>query len=196
MKNTTLVVVGLVVALAPATAEAQLYRDLVRGNDAARADAALEVLKKRDRHAQSVIRRAAFVASSVPRREHLIHLTHAVRDKALDASTRAAAALALGVIGRKRPRLWPPGKGAPEVHIPLPVFAKQALRGCTKRNNPIQLRRACVEAIGEATVDDSTGLLEAIVNDKREDAILRIAAGRSITRIAGVFTAPPAESLK
>jgi hypothetical protein len=64
------------------------------------------------------------------------------------------------------------------------------------RANPVQLRRACAEAIGEARVAGATSLLRGIVDDRDEDPILRIAAGRSITRITGVFTAPPAESLR
>ena len=177
----------LLVLLDSQPARADLYRDLVHGDDEARSEAALVIL--RDPHAQAaaVVRRALYTVTRIPQAKHLPHVTNIVKDETLSVSTRAAAALALGLIGRNHPKLWPPGAGEPPVHQPLPVFAQNALRSCVEPGNPKTLRRACAEALGTAKVPGALELLAPLVADAAEEPIVRLFAGRAVTRLTGVL---------
>lgn len=185
----------LVLLALPLAARADPYVELSRGDDDVRSQAALEILRNTDENAESVVRRAIFVASRLPLAKDLPHLAKLVSRPDLENATRASAALALGLIGRDHPRLWPPGQGDPEVHRPLPVFAKNALLRCLDRPVATPVRRACAEALGTARVSETLDLLRALRNDHGEDALVRIAAGRSITRLTGVPSVPTPEEL-
>lgn len=179
----------------PRAAGADPFRDLSQGDEDARSQAALEILRDADEHTESVVRRAAFVASQIPEAKHLPHLTHLVDRADLTNATRASAALALGIIGRDHPRLWPPGEGDPLVHRPLPVFTKRALMRGLDATVATPVRRACAEALGTAGVVAALDLLRALRDDASEDALLRIAAGRALTRLTGVPSVPSGQEL-
>lgn len=174
---------------------AGVYGDLVKGDDSTRSAAALTILKNLDSHAQSVIRRAILVASVLPDAKHLPPLSNIVMKDTLSAITRGSAALALGIIGHEHPELWPPGNGKPNVHRPLPVFAKKVLAECLDETEPITLRRMCAEAVGMAELYENMSALQQILNDEGEDDLLRIAAGRALTRITGQRKAPNPDTI-
>jgi HEAT repeat protein len=169
------------------TAAADVYRDLIKGTPAERGDAALEVLRKPERFARGTIRRAMVAMARDPRSTVMPHITKILEDAELDVATRGAAALALGVIGRDHPDIWPPGEGDPKVHRPLPLFAKKALEHCLDAGTTRTVRRACAEALGLARVDESLDELEAILDNPAEDAVLRVFAGRAVSRITGTL---------
>ncbi len=172
------------------SASADVFRDLVSGDEATRAAAALEVISAPHEHSRGVLRRAINVASLVPDPRHLPKLTQLVKDGTLDSTTRAIAALAIGRIGSGRPGIWPPGQGNPAAHDPLPMFSKKALLRCVERDQPPMLRRACAEALGVGGVQEAANVLGPILADSTDDTAVRIFAARALTRLTGQAAVP------
>lgn len=188
-KRCVLPCAGLLLVLLAGGARADLYRELVKGDAAQRSEAALTYLREPHEHHRGILQRAIHVAAQAPLAQHLPHLAGIVADGTLDTPTRAAAALALGVIGRGHPTLWPPGHGDPGVHRPLPTFAKHALLDCAQQEGASMLRSACAEALGVAGVSDAVDVLAPIAASD-EDPVARVFAGRALTRLTGVFSIP------
>ena len=159
-----------------------LYLALTRGSADEKAAAALRIVQTRSDQSRSIVRRAIVVISGDPRCAHLRPLTDTLRDCVLDETTRAAAALALGEIAAHHPCTFPAGNcSAP--HNPIPMWSKQALRSCAlSKKTPLMVRRACAEAMGFVPTSNIAELT-ALRDDKSKDTMLRVFAGRAISRL-------------
>jgi hypothetical protein len=165
----------------PPNAIDDIYAALVSDDVGRRAAAAQIVLTHRSNHARAVVQRAIEAVASAPVCSHLRALTDTLEDPALDEATRAAAALALGIIARDFPCLFPEGGSCPKPHDPIPAWSQRALRDCAGRK-PTNVARACVEALGYVSGTD-TDYLRALRDDPGKDAMLRVFAGRALTRL-------------
>jgi len=156
------------------------YRGLSADDVGQRQAAALAVLLERDGQARAVTRRALAVAAAHPACALLRPVTETLRDCDTDVYTRAAAALALGAVARRRPCLFPGGT-CRSPHDPLPQWSQQTLRKCSK-SYPLYVARACVEALGFMTTAEVDGLRQ-LRDDPNGDALIRVFAGRAMTRL-------------
>ena len=167
----------------PGSALGDLYRALTRGSETEQAQASLAILESRAQQSRGVVRRAIAVIAANPRCQHLHPLTDTLRDATMGDATRAAAALALGAIARDHPCTFP-GNACPPPHDPIPQWSKKALADCA-RNAPIAVQRACVEALGWVGSTEPAFLL-ALRDDPARDTLVRVFAGRALSRITGV----------
>lgn len=169
------------------TARADVFRDLVSAHEARSSTAALEILRSADEQAVAILHRAMAVAAIRLDPKSLPHLTQILRSSRHGATTRAIAALTIARFAMRSPPAWPPGKGKPLVHQPLPVFAKMELYRClAQRPGARKLRAACAEALGIAAIRDALARLQAVVDDASDDPLVRAAAARSVTRLTSV----------
>lgn len=157
-----------------------LYRALTLGTEDEKAGAAFVVLHNRHAHARTVISRAITAATQAPSCSHLRPLNDLLRDCSMDVSTRAGAALALGTIAQRHPCLFPKGHCATP-HDPLPQWAQKTLAHCTTKY-PIAVARACTEALGYLTLAE-VPLLTELRDNPGSDPVLRVFAGRALTRL-------------
>ncbi|MBV8759304.1 MAG: hypothetical protein JO257_18600 [Deltaproteobacteria bacterium] len=164
------------------TPPADLYRALVLGTEDQKGVAALAVLKNRSHQAQTVVARAITVIAAHPYCPQLHPLTDTLQDPAMDDITRASAALALGVIARDFPCTFPSGS-CPQPHDPIPQWSKKALRDCAV-SYPMMVRRGCVEALGYVHGTDES-FLATIRDSGTQDGLVRVFAGRALTRLTG-----------
>lgn len=157
-----------------------LYRALTHGSADERATAALYIVQNRTSSSRSLVRRAIAVIAQKPYCPHLRPLTDTLEDVHLDDLTRAAAAASLGMIARDFPCTFPGGT-CPRPHDPIPSWSQHALRTCA-RGKEVVVARACAEALGYVKTADINELV-AIRDDVHADTMLRIAAGRSLSRL-------------
>jgi len=168
--------------------ERDLYRALTHGSDVERASAALYILQNRATQSRAVLRRAIAVAAKKPFCSQLRPLTDVVEDVHLDDLTRSAAAASLGVIARDFPCTFPGGT-CPRPHDPIPSWAQHALGVCAA-GNVVVLARACVEALGYVKTADLNELI-GIRENVQADTMLRIAAGRALSRLTKTKSVTP-----
>jgi hypothetical protein len=99
----------------------------------------------------------------------------------MDDETRGAAALALGVIARDYPCTFPGHGMCPRPHDPIPQWSQKALHDCIEKS-PALVARSCAEALGYVSTGDLTALI-AVRDDPKKDSLLRLFAGRALTRL-------------
>jgi hypothetical protein len=157
-----------------------IYRALVKATGEQRGTAALAVLRHRSGHASAVVQRAILAVTAEPFCSQLRPLTCTLTDPTMDDETRGAAALALGLIARDFPCTFPAG-ACPRPHDPIPQWSQKALNDCV-RFSPAMVARSCAEALGYVSTADRV-TLTAVRDDASKDSLLRLFAGRALTRL-------------
>lgn len=157
-----------------------LYLKLTRGTEEIKAAAALAIMNTRSQHARAVVQRAIATVGTHPFCPQLKPLTDTLSDVTMDDATRASAALALGMIAKNHPCTFP-GGNCPGPHNPIPSWSQRALHDCAAGTQAM-VARACVEALGYVPSTDHTFLV-ALRDDESQDPLVRVFAGRALTRL-------------